>query len=267
MGICPSGCLSVQPCVHDDVIKWKHFPHYCPFCGEFTGEFPAQRPVTWSFDVFFHLRLNKRLSKQPRGWWFETPPWSLLVNVMSICYISKSSLLVQGDGTVVFVMWKFALFHCWWNFLLRAMHGYYQLQRSQIHVAFIVWFLWFSKHYSHNHLNNWYFDHPLNALYHAVQETGYGCYKDTSFDLIWLSVTALSFFFPPSISWQEVTSLLTFDPLHVCLCMISWWCGHEGYLCLTEISGQSKIATGNDMQMSIFVDAWWLPIVYTSWPC
>ena len=26
-------------------------------------EFPAQRPVTRSFDVFFDLRLNKRLSK------------------------------------------------------------------------------------------------------------------------------------------------------------------------------------------------------------
>ena len=25
-----------------------------------TGEFPAQRPVTRSFDVFFDLRLNKR---------------------------------------------------------------------------------------------------------------------------------------------------------------------------------------------------------------
>ena len=36
------------------------------------GEFPAQRPVTRSFDVFFDLRLNKRLSKQSRGWWFET---------------------------------------------------------------------------------------------------------------------------------------------------------------------------------------------------
>ena len=39
-----------------------------------TGEFPAQRPVTRSFDVFFDLRLNKRLSKQ---WWFETPSRSL----------------------------------------------------------------------------------------------------------------------------------------------------------------------------------------------
>ena len=27
-----------------------------------TGEFPSQRPVTWSFDVFFDLHLNKRLS-------------------------------------------------------------------------------------------------------------------------------------------------------------------------------------------------------------
>ena len=29
-----------------------------------TGEFPSQRPVTRSFDVFFDLRLNKPLSKQ-----------------------------------------------------------------------------------------------------------------------------------------------------------------------------------------------------------
>ena len=29
-----------------------------------TGEFPSQRPVKQSFDVFFDLRLNKRLSKQ-----------------------------------------------------------------------------------------------------------------------------------------------------------------------------------------------------------
>ena len=38
-----------------------------------TGEFPSQRPVTRSFDVFFDLHLNKRLSTQSRGWWFETP--------------------------------------------------------------------------------------------------------------------------------------------------------------------------------------------------
>ena len=50
-----------------------------PLCGEFTGpgEFPTQRPATRSFDVFFDLRPNKRLSKQPWGWWFETPSLSL----------------------------------------------------------------------------------------------------------------------------------------------------------------------------------------------
>ena len=42
------------------------------------GEFPAQRPVTRSFGVCLDLRLNKRLSKQSWGWWFETllrPLW------------------------------------------------------------------------------------------------------------------------------------------------------------------------------------------------
>ena len=42
------------------------------------GEFPAQRPMTGSFDVFFDLRLNKWPSKQSWGWWFETlsrPLW------------------------------------------------------------------------------------------------------------------------------------------------------------------------------------------------
>ena len=42
------------------------------------GEFPAQRPATRSFGVFFDLHLNKRLSKQSWGWWFETlsrPLW------------------------------------------------------------------------------------------------------------------------------------------------------------------------------------------------
>ena len=63
---------------HDDVIKWNHFPRYWPFVrGIHRSQFPAQWPVTRSFGVFFDLRLNKRLSKQPRGWWFETPPWSL----------------------------------------------------------------------------------------------------------------------------------------------------------------------------------------------
>ena len=45
--------------------------------GLLWGEFSAQRSVTRSFDVFSDLHLNKELSKQSRGWWFETPSGSL----------------------------------------------------------------------------------------------------------------------------------------------------------------------------------------------
>ena len=38
-----------------------------------SGEILAQRPVTQSFDVFFDLRLNGRLSKHSWGWWLEMP--------------------------------------------------------------------------------------------------------------------------------------------------------------------------------------------------
>ena len=58
---------------------WRHqmetFSALLAICAENSpvpGEFPTQRPVTRSFDVFFDLRLNKRLSKQSWGWWFET---------------------------------------------------------------------------------------------------------------------------------------------------------------------------------------------------
>ena len=49
-------------------------------CGEFIGLqwIPhTQRPVTRSFDVYFDLRLNKRLCKQSWGWWLETLPCPL----------------------------------------------------------------------------------------------------------------------------------------------------------------------------------------------
>ena len=50
---------------------------FCAGNSPVPGEFPSQRPVTRSFDVFCHLCLNKRLSKQSWGWWFQTPSRSL----------------------------------------------------------------------------------------------------------------------------------------------------------------------------------------------
>ena len=53
---------------------WRHqmetFSALLPICEgntPVTGEFPAQRPVTRNFDVFFDMRMNKRLSKQSWG--------------------------------------------------------------------------------------------------------------------------------------------------------------------------------------------------------
>ena len=62
------------------VTWWRHqietFFALLALCAgnpPFTGEFPSQRPVTRTFDIFFDLRPNKRLSKQSWGWWFEAP--------------------------------------------------------------------------------------------------------------------------------------------------------------------------------------------------
>ena len=96
---------------------WRHqtetFSALLAICADnssVTGEFPAQRPVTRSFDVFFDLRLNKRLNKQWWGWWFETrsrplwchcnggAPWDsldFLVDRHLVCYKGLLFLLTS----------------------------------------------------------------------------------------------------------------------------------------------------------------------------
>ena len=66
------------------ITWWRHqmetFSALLAFCAgnsSVTGEFPSQRPVTRSFDVFFEFSLNKRLSKESWGWWSETSLHSL----------------------------------------------------------------------------------------------------------------------------------------------------------------------------------------------
>ena len=77
------------------------------------GEFPTQRPATRSFDVFFDLRLNKRLSKQSWGWRFETlsrPLWrhsngQSLTDILDFFIMVKwRELLYRYSSTLVQVM-------------------------------------------------------------------------------------------------------------------------------------------------------------------
>ena len=45
----------------------EEFSALLAFCAEYslvTGKFPSQKPLTWSFDISFDLRLNKRLNNK-----------------------------------------------------------------------------------------------------------------------------------------------------------------------------------------------------------
>ena len=85
-------------------------------CGEFAGpgEFPTQRPVTRSFYVFFDLRLNRRLSKQPWGWWFETPSWPLWRQ----CNVQMNHVLALLEWLTVLISvdeWNWGCIWLEWN--------------------------------------------------------------------------------------------------------------------------------------------------------
>ena len=83
-----------------------------------SGEFPTQRPVTRSFDVFFDLRLDERLSKHSLGWWLETPSrplWRqsnarlytmevMMIGIMSMMIIIKTRTMIINIVSIDIVM-------------------------------------------------------------------------------------------------------------------------------------------------------------------
>ena len=60
---------------HDDVIKWKHFPRYLPFVRSLVDS--THKSQWCSVLIFFDVRVNKRMRKQPRHRGFETSNSSL----------------------------------------------------------------------------------------------------------------------------------------------------------------------------------------------
>ena len=91
-----------------------------PLWGESTGGFLLQRPVTRSFDVFFDLRQNKRLSKLS---WFESPSRSIwrhcdlllamemYLKLASFCYLPCNNAVMCQTRTdpVLFVSGQYWL--------------------------------------------------------------------------------------------------------------------------------------------------------------
>ena len=91
--------LYIDGAPNSDISWWRHqmetFSALLAICAgnsPVPGEFSAQRPVTRSFDVFFDLRLNKRLSKQSWGWCFETPSRPLWRHCNVYAHICRSTI-------------------------------------------------------------------------------------------------------------------------------------------------------------------------------
>ena len=94
----------LQQHYHDDVMEWKYCPCYWPFVwGIHRSPMNSPHKGQWrGVDVFFDLRLNKRMSKQSWSWWFETQShqwWLgdlvaiLKVQSMNTCYELISKVL------------------------------------------------------------------------------------------------------------------------------------------------------------------------------
>ena len=83
---------------HDDLMTSSNgniFLVTDPLCGEFTGhcmvngEFPSQKPVTRSFDIFFDLRLNKRSNELSWRRRFDTSSCSLWRHCSDMCRVKR----------------------------------------------------------------------------------------------------------------------------------------------------------------------------------
>ena len=97
---CVCRCPSIYS--HDDVINWKHFPRYWPFVpgiqrSPVDSPHKGQNAELWCF--FFYLR-HKRLSKESRRRWLETPSSSL----WRLCKTIKISPGILQHGRVL--PWK-----------------------------------------------------------------------------------------------------------------------------------------------------------------
>ena len=79
-----------------------------------TGEFPTQRRVTRSYDVFLDLHPNERLSKQWWGWWFEMPSCPLWrhCNVMHIFRVLLCMVVVWKIEYIPRIVYIYTVLLC-----------------------------------------------------------------------------------------------------------------------------------------------------------
>ena len=130
---------------------WRHqMETFCALLTRYegyppvTGRFPSQRTVPRRFDILFDLRLNKRLSKQSRCWWFETPsrwlirhcsvgarPYSAWVDPSWFYPSFRSCRLDWTSREDRWSMWYFISWGCIPGWLQRHLFEHTNLSRFQ----------------------------------------------------------------------------------------------------------------------------------------
>ena len=103
--------------IHDDVIKGTFSVLLALSEGipPVAGGFLSQRPVMQSFDVFFDLRLKKRLSKQLRRRWFGSHRAYYDVIVMLLdhnCTLKLTGPLLTHLSTTLVILNIFTNINC-----------------------------------------------------------------------------------------------------------------------------------------------------------
>ena len=107
----------------DYEIKFSALLAHCDGNPPATSWFPLQRPVTRSFDVFFNLRLNKRLSKQSGDLWRHLAYYNVTVMECE-CVAYKTRLHDIHLNDAVFIVLLLMIYCCWLHFVLFAFAKY-----------------------------------------------------------------------------------------------------------------------------------------------
>ena len=151
--------ISRVPCKASFVDTWwRHqmetFSALLAICAgnlPVPGEFPTQRAVTRSFDVFFDLRPNKQLSKQSWGWWFETLPRPLWRHNNDGKVVWMTILVLTGDVEVKFQRLKVKLQRLQWTLGLSPWRSF----RLCVPNCRELWYLDTKASKSYGFIRNW----------------------------------------------------------------------------------------------------------------
>ena len=126
-----------------------------PLCGEFAGHrwIPRTKASDAELWSFFDLRLNKRLSKQSRFWWFETPWRSLWrhCNVLLCFLLFKFTIMIRYQcGRIL-------------DAILTRYFKYWRRMRIYTYIPILYYVKWMSR-MEFSHKDDRYF--TLHRLYH-----------------------------------------------------------------------------------------------------